>query len=138
MREPTFDAHTYAIIGACFEVHSVLGHRFMEKAYHRALEHELQARGIPFMREVEAPLWYKTIELGAAFRADFLCGDVILEVKALPQLGRNEYRQLTHYVTSTRSRAGLLVNFGSSSLEVERFDNPSHFPTTLSSNPMNP
>ena len=122
MKENHFDPETYEIIGAAMEVHRLLGPRLMEKAYHRALARELGMRGIPYTTEVEVPLIYKGEELGVPFRADFVCGDVILEIKAIPCLGPEEYRQLSHYVVSTQSRAGLLLNFGTPSLGFERFD----------------
>ncbi|MCA1818921.1 MAG: GxxExxY protein [Halobacteriales archaeon] len=135
MREKGFDEHTYHIIGAAMEVHSVLGPGFMEAAYNRALCREFEARGIAFEREMEVPLVYKGESLGVPFRADFLCDDVILELKALPVTGPQEYRQLCHHVLGTGCRAGLLMNFGSPRLHVERFDlaTPSSIPSILPS-----
>ena len=106
------------------EVHTVLGPGFMEAAYNRALCRELQARCISFAREVDVPLIYKGESLGVPFRVDILCDDVILELKALPTTGPQEYRQLCHYVLGTGCRAGLLLNFGAPRLQVERFDLP--------------
>lgn len=115
------DPETYAVIGAAMEVHTHLGHRFLELAYHRALKMELGERGIPFASEVEIELAYKGRNLGVTWRADLLCfDDLIVELKAVPNLGRQERSQLRHYVVATGRKRGLLLNFGAASLEFER------------------
>jgi GxxExxY protein len=115
------DPQTYAVIGAAMEVHSLLGHRFLELAYHRALRMELEERGIPAISEVEIPISYKGKDLGVTWRADMLCfGDLLVELKAIPCLGRQERAQLRHYVVAGGVQRGLLLNFGSRSLEFER------------------
>lgn len=103
------------------EVHNLLGHRFLELAYHRALRMEFEERKIPHLSEVEMGLSYKGRDLGVTWRADLLCfGDLVVELKAVPALGRRERAQLRHYVVCTGQTRGLLLNFGSPSLEFER------------------
>ncbi len=45
-----FEIETYEIIGACFEVHKILGCGFLEGVYQEALEIEFKRRGIPYER----------------------------------------------------------------------------------------
>ena len=45
------DPRTYAVIGACMEVHRQLGQGFAEPICRQALVVELKLRGIPFVYE---------------------------------------------------------------------------------------
>jgi|SRR5688572_22481875 len=114
------DPRTYAIIGAAMEVHRELGPGYLEVAYQRALALEFAARGIAFEKEASVPLAYKGQPLGVPFRVDFVCGEVMVELKALPAVGRAERSQLIHYLKAAGHEVGLLVNFGTASLQFER------------------
>ena len=118
------DPQTFAIIGAAMVVHSYLGHGFLEAVYQEALEIEFSYRKIPFEREVNIPLFYRQQKLKTFYRSDFICFDsVIVEIKALKQLGGIEKAQIINYLKATKIRIGLLLNFGGQSLEYERFIN---------------
>jgi len=115
------DPRTHAIIGAAFEVHRQLGCGFLEAVYQEALEMELAARGVPFQRQVELPVSYKGKYLNCAYRADFIAFDsVIVEIKALANLGGIEDAQVINYLKATGKEIGLLLNFGAPSLEFRR------------------
>lgn len=116
------DPLTYAIIGAAMEVHSTLGAGYLEVVYGDALAFELQLRGIAFEREVAIPVLYKGHQLTGTFRIDFVCeGRVLLEIKAIPQLGKVEEAQILHYLKASSFTLGLLVNFGADRLQFRRF-----------------
>lgn len=116
------DPETYAIIGAAFEVHRVLGSGFLEAVYQDALQIEFGIRGIPYDREVQLPVVYKEVQLPSSYRADFVCYDeVIVETKALSKVGGIEESQVLNYLRATGYRRALLLNFGAKSLETKRF-----------------
>jgi len=118
----TRDPQTYAIIGAVMEVHRELGCGFLESVYQDALEMELVIKAIPYLREVELPVYYKKRALPSYYRVDFVCfGNVIVELKAIKMLGDIERAQCLNYLKATGYSRALLLNFGSSSLEYERF-----------------
>lgn len=114
---------THAIIGAAFEVHANLGPGLLETAYHEALAEELALRSLPFLHEYAIPIYYKGRVLKTVFRADFLVGDVLVELKSISALGPVQEAQLLHYLRATRRRTGLLLNFGTGSVEVRRMTN---------------
>lgn len=112
---------THAIIGALLEVHTTLGSGFLERVYQDAVDVELQLRNIPALREASVPVVYKGVALGAPYRADFVCGDVLVELKAQSALTDADASQVIHYLRATGLRVGLLANFGQASLKVKRF-----------------
>jgi GxxExxY protein len=116
------DDQTYQIIGAALEVHKELGCGFLEPVYQEALELELSDREIPFRAQIEIPVFYKGRKLQATYRADVLCYDsVILELKALGKVGEVEIAQVLNYLKAGRQQRGLLMNFGTRSLQHQRF-----------------
>ncbi|HKG80938.1 MAG TPA: GxxExxY protein [Pyrinomonadaceae bacterium] len=116
------DPRTYRIIGAAMEVHRQLGCGFLEAVYQEAFALELKNREIPYSRELRFPVIYKGRRLNSQYRPDFICfGGVIVELKALSTLSRIEESQLINYLKVTGYQTGLLLNFGSRSLQQRRF-----------------
>lgn len=116
------DPRTYAIIGAAMEVHKQLGCGFLEAVYHEALKLEMTERNIPFESEVPIPIRYKGRLLQTRYRADFIGhGSVIIELKALSQIGGIEEAQIINYLKATGYGIGLILNFGRTSLEYKRY-----------------
>ena len=103
------------------EVHRELGRGFLELVYQTALALEFQDRCIPFKGEVALPVRYKGKLLTCGYRADFVCfEDVLVEIKAIARLTTADDAQLLNELKATGYQRGLLVNFGSRSLEVKR------------------
>ena len=115
------DDRTYGIIGAAMLVHSELGPGYLEVTYQSALELVFRHRNFPHQREVPIAIWFLGNQLDGTFRADFQCyDDILVELKAMPGIGRPEVSQLAHYLTATGKPLGLLINFGADSLQFQR------------------
>lgn len=112
---------TYKIIGACMEVHKILGNGFLEAVYHEALQEEFNVQNIPFEKEKQIKIAYKNKLLSKHYFADFVCyNQIILELKALSSLSTDHEAQLINYLKATGLKVGLLVNFGEKSLIYKR------------------
>ncbi len=119
--EMLFKEEAYQIIKCCFEVHKEPGKGFTEVVYKDALCIEFDLNNIPFTREKLFDISYKNFILPRKYRCDFLVFDkIILEVKAQTCLTASNAGQLLNYLTVTKRRLGLLVNFGESSLKFKR------------------
>ena len=116
-----YKEETYNIIGAAMDVHSNLGSGFLEAVYQEALAIELEKRSIPFKQEKKLKIKYKDQILSKFYEADFICYDkIIVETKALSELSGIDEAQVINYLKATGLKIGLLINFGTESLEYKR------------------
>ena len=116
------DKRTYEIIGAAMEVHRELGCGFLEAVYQEALGREFTTKRIPFREQPVLEISYKNKPLKKTYQPDFICfEDIVVEIKAISGLSGVEEAQLINYLKTTGLTLGLLINFGSKSLEHKRF-----------------
>jgi len=111
----------YQIIGAAMEVHSELNWGLLEPVYNEALHLELLDRGIDNEREKQLPCYYKHHKLEKFYQMDIVVGDVVVELKSVDELNSAHRAQLFNYLRLTKKPVGLLINFGQSSLQGERY-----------------
>jgi GxxExxY protein len=129
------DELTYKIIGCAMKVHNTLGPGFQEVIYQRCLAIELQRAGLEFVREREHTIYYEGIDVGTR-RADFVVENkIVVEIKALVNLEDVHLAQAKNYVVAYDFANGLLINFGSQSLQHKLLFNPKYHPKPNSENP---
>ena len=120
------DDLTYKIIGCAMKVHKTMGPGFQEVIYQRCLDIELERAGFSYVREQEHTVYYEDIEVGTR-RADFVVENkVVVELKALVSLEDVHLAQAKNYVVAYDFPKGLLINFGSKSLEYKLLFNPKY------------
>jgi len=112
-----------AIVGAAIEVHRVLGSGFLESVYAEAFAIELRERNIPFQAQIPIGIHYKQHRLQKRFVCDLIIhGQIVIELKAIPSIGKTETAQTLNYLRATQMPLALLINFGSTAkLEWHRF-----------------
>ncbi len=114
---------TGKIIGCAMKVHTALGSGFQEVIYQRSLAIEMHKQGLPFARELEMTIYYDDIEVGKR-KVDFLVNALVMvELKATSKLDDNHLAQALNYLEAYKLGTGLLINFGSKSLEFKRVSN---------------
>jgi len=128
MKSSDFDDLTYRINGCAMKVHNTLGNGFQEVIYQRCLEIEFAASGINYLREQEQTIYYNGNEVGTR-RADFIVEDnIVVELKAVINLENVHLAQAKNYVVAYDKPIGLLLNFGSESLQIKKVFNNNYFP----------
>jgi len=124
-KEYKYSELTSKIIGCAMQVHSALGNGFQEVIYQRALAIEMNDNNLIFRREHEMPVFYKEQQIGTR-RVDFLIDEKIsVELKAIIKLEDVHLAQAINYLEAYDLEIGLLINFGSKSLEFKRVANKS-------------
>ncbi|MBN2087069.1 GxxExxY protein [Candidatus Peregrinibacteria bacterium] len=114
---------TEKIIGAAMKVHNELGNGFQEVVYQRALALEMPKWNLKFSREHEMNISYRGNEIGTR-RVDFLIEECIMvELKAIAILDKTHLAQAINYLEAYNLETGLLINFGSKSLQFKRLIN---------------
>lgn len=112
---------TEKIIGSAFEVWNELGYGYLEKVYQRAMQVELNLRGLRV--ELEAPIGvrYKGHSVGT-YEADLFVNDcVLVELKIAENYNVRDEPQLLNELKATGVSVGLLINFGRTKVEFKRF-----------------
>ena len=111
---------TYKIRGVLFEVRKKLGLGHKEQVYQNALEIEFKRANIDFESKKNISLIYEGKSIGV-YQPDFILEDkILLELKALPEIGRPQIEQAWAYLKGCEYKLALLVNFGSKDLEIKR------------------
>jgi GxxExxY protein len=100
---------TEQIIGAAFEVHNVLGFGFLEKVYQRAMQVELQSRGVKVELEPKIQVQFKGVIVGD-YAANLLVeGKIIVELKTDAAYQSIHEAQLLNELRGTGIRLGYLM-----------------------------
>ena len=83
-------------------------------------------QGLHVQREYEMPIFYKGEKVGGR-RVDFLVEGIIpVEIKSTAKLEDMHLAQAVNYIEAYNLEIGLLLNFGSKSLEFRRLINPKY------------
>ena len=105
-----------------FALHRYLRHGHLEKVYENGLAHRLRKAGV----QVEQQRGLQVLDEDGTVLGDYLAdlfveGELIVELKACKALADEHVAQLLGYLRGCHVEHGLLINFGSSKLEVRKY-----------------
>jgi GxxExxY protein len=111
---------SYKIMGALYNVHNALGPGFSENIYEKALIEEFNRQSIPFVNQPLIKIKYNDKVVGL-HKLDFIiANEVVLEIKAQPDLLPIHHMQVRSYLKSVKIKLGILANFGKEKVEAKR------------------
>ena len=104
------------------EVHKELNWGLLEPIYNEAMHMELMDRGIGHEIQKNIPCYYKEQKMEKHYLMDLVVqDDIIVELKSASKLISAHRAQLFNYMRLTKKPIGLLINFGQSKLQGERY-----------------
>ncbi|MBP5563561.1 MAG: GxxExxY protein [Bacteroidales bacterium] len=102
----------YKIIGGAMEVYNQLGPGLLESVYHKALNYELNQRGLFVQSEIPVEVLYKGVNVSNDLKVDLLVDNlVVVELKSVEYLLPVHFKQLRTYMKLLNLSAGVLINF---------------------------
>lgn len=118
-----FKQEGYNLMNAAFEVYNQIGYGMAEEVYQQSLEVELELRNIPYVPKQELEVFYKGRKLLTRYKPDlYVCGGIVVELKAVTELNSEHEAQLFNYLRIARCPVGYLINFGhKGDLQWKRF-----------------
>jgi GxxExxY protein len=125
------------------EVHRRLGPGFLESVYRNALAFELRRAGFSVEIDKHITVKYEHVIVGD-FIADLIVNEALIcELKAATALSKADEIQVVNYLTATNHDFGLLLDFGTPSLQFKRkhrrkFSQPEEIDLQNPVNPVNP
>lgn len=102
----------------------IFGNGFLEAVYEEALSLEFRNNKIPFTEQKQINIYYKNKLLNKKYFADFICFDkILIELKVCEKIIDEHIGQIINYLKATDIKLGIIINFGSKSLEYKRIAN---------------
>ena len=102
----------YKIIGGAMEVYNHLGPGLLESVYHKALNYELNQRGLFVRSEIPVDVLYKGVCVSNDLKVDLLVDNlVVVELKSVEYLLPVHFKQVRTYMKLLNLSAGVLINF---------------------------
>jgi len=114
----------YALYGCGYKIYNILGSGFRETTYEKALFKEMSKAGIAYKTDEEIPVIFDDIEIDTHKIKLVVDGKIIVYVKGYADLDPHWEARLKSELRASKLQLGLIFNFGSSSLAIQRVLNP--------------
>ncbi|MBT3299041.1 MAG: GxxExxY protein [Candidatus Marinimicrobia bacterium] len=105
-----------------FSLHKYLKYGHLEKVYENGLAHRLKKKGYKVEQQFPLKVHDEDGTLLGDYFADLIINDYfIIELKACKTLADEHVAQILGYLRSANQEHGMLINFGSSKLQVRKY-----------------
>ncbi len=105
-----------------FELHKYIKHGHLEKVYENGLAHRLEKKGFKVQKQFPLQVRDEDETILGDYFADLVINDFfIIELKACKTLLDEHIAQILGYMRACNKEHGMLINFGSSKLQVKKY-----------------
>ena len=105
-----------------YSLHKFLRHGHKEKIYENGLVHRLRKQGVMVEQQVPLQVHDEDGTILGDLEIDLrIAGQLIVEIKAAKAIAPEHTAQLLGYLRACRQEHGLLINFGTSKLEIRKY-----------------
>jgi GxxExxY protein len=114
------------IVDTAIYMHKKLGPGLLESVYEAILMRLLSKKGLNIQRQVLISIEFDGEHFDEGFRADlFAEGKVIIELKSVEKVKKENKKQLLTYLKLTNTKLGYILNFGTALMKegIERIVN---------------
>ena len=113
---------TDTIRQTAYELHRYLRHGHLEKIYENGLRNRLRKQGLQVDQQIPLKVYDEDGSLLGDFISDLTVENkIIIELKACKTLAPEHTAQILGYLRASRTQHGMLINFGSSKLEISKY-----------------
>ena len=103
---------SYAIQGVAFDIYKQFRNSHKERIYHNAFYLGLTNKGLNAEKEKQIAIYYNGKKVGIYIPDLILNNLVLIELKAKPNLTKDDIRQFWYYLKGSQYKVGYLINFG--------------------------
>ncbi len=114
---------SYSIVKAAYEVFNELGPGFAESIYEEAMIVVLKKYGHIPEQQKRVDVYFQEVNVGFHKLDLVVNGRVILELKAVSEIGAIHKQQALAYLKATGLQLALVINYGAGRLQVARVVN---------------
>ena len=115
-----YEELTHKIIGCAYKVFNELGFGFLESIYKKAMIIELAKNNLKVEAEKPLKVYYDNQIVGDFYIDLYVEDSVVVELKSVKNLVKEHEVQLVNYLNGLQKEIGLLINFGSTGVDVKR------------------
>ena len=106
------------VIEESIAIHREFGPGLFESVYESVLVGRLRRRGLKVERQLQVKAVFDGETFDPAFKVDVLVDErLVIEIKAVEQLGKSHAKQLLTYLRLLKQPVGLLLNFSGETMK---------------------
>jgi iron complex transport system substrate-binding protein len=106
------------VIEEAIAIHREFGPGLFESVYESVLVGRLRKRGLKIDRQIQVRAVFDGETFDPAFKVDVLVDErLVIEIKAVEQLGKSHAKQLLTYLRLLKQPVGLLLNFSGETMK---------------------